>query len=91
MESERRQSELFVSVLPALALVLLAASGIVFATSWFIDYSTPVLVLSGGVAFVAAIAVAVTGWRGARRTGVGCLASLAASVKRLGRFGRDFF
>lgn len=78
------------SVLPALALVLLAASGVLLATSWFIDYSTPVLVVAG-VALVAAITVAMSGWREARRMGVGYLGSLAASIKRFGRFARDFF
>lgn len=90
MESERRQSQLFVSLLPAVALVLLAVSGLVLASSWFIDYPTPVLVVAGVVALVAAITVAVSGWREARRSGVGYLGSLAASMKRLGRFLRDF-
>lgn len=91
MESERRRSQLIVSVLPALALVLLAASGLVLASSWFIDYPTLVLGVAGAVALVAAITVAVSGWREARRTGVSYLGSFAASMKRLGRFARDFF
>jgi hypothetical protein len=91
MGSERRQSHLVVSVPPAVALVLLAASGLVLATSWFVDYPAPVLVAAAGVALVAAITVAVSGWLEARRTGTGYVGSLAASLKRLGRFAVDFF
>ncbi|MFC7490214.1 MULTISPECIES: hypothetical protein [unclassified Knoellia] len=90
MQSERRHSQLVVSLLPAAALVVLAASGLVLVSSSFIDYPTPILVVAAGVALVAGITVAVSGWREARRTGVGYLGSLAASMKRLGRFARDF-
>lgn len=90
MDSERRQSHLVVGVLPALALVLLVGSGLVLATSWFVDYSAPVLVVAACVALVAVITVAVSGWREARRMGVGYLGSLAASMKRPWRFALDF-
>lgn len=90
MESERRQSQLVVSLLPAVALVLLAASGLVLASSWVIDYPTPVPVVAAVVALVAAITVAVSGWRQARRTGLDYIGSLAVSMKGLGRFARDF-
>lgn len=91
MGSERRRSQLVVSALPAVALVLLAASGLVLASSWFVDYPAPVLAAAAGVALVAAITVAVSGWLEAQRTGIGYLGSLAASLKRVSRFAVDFF
>lgn len=91
MEQAPRQSRLVVSVIPALALLLLAASGLVLATSWFIEYPASVLALAWAVAVVALITVALSGWREARRTGINYLGSLGASMKRLGRFAVDFF
>lgn len=91
MDQARTQPRLVVSLIPALALVLVAASGLVLASSWFVGYSAAVLTVAWGVAIVALITVAVSGWREARRTGIGYLGSLSASLKRLGRFALDFF
>lgn len=91
MEHARPQPRLVVSVIPALALVLLAASGLVLASSWFIGYSASVLAAAWAVAIVALITVAVSGWREARPMGIGYFGSLGASMKRLGRFAVDFF
>ena len=91
MEHGPRQSRLVVSVIPAFALLLLAASGLVLATSWVVGYSASVLAAAWAVAVVALITVAVSGWREARRLGIGYLGSLSASMKRLGRFAVDFF
>lgn len=86
-----RQSDPVWSVLPALALVLLAASGLVLATSWTVDYPTVVLATCWAIAVGALITVGVTGWRDTRQTGVGFLPGLGLSLKRLGRFVIDFF
>ena len=91
MEPARREIQLGASLFPALALVLLAGSGLLLASSWFIGYSAPVLSTAWGVAITAAITVVTSGWREARRMGIGYLGSLGASMKRLGRFAVDFF
>lgn len=91
MEPARRENQLGASVFPALALVLLAASGLVLASSWLIGYSTPVLTAAWVVAITAAVTVVASGWREARKMGIGYLGSLRASMKRLGRFAVDFF
>ncbi|WP_353951500.1 hypothetical protein V6K52_01500 [Knoellia sp. S7-12] len=91
MESASREPPLVVSVLPGLALVLLAASGLVLASSWLTDYPASVLVVAWGVGIVALITAAASGWREGQRTGIGYIRSLGASLKRLGRFALDFF
>lgn len=91
MESASRQPPLLVSVLPGLALVLLAASGLVLAFSWFTDYPASVLAVAWVVGIVALITAAASGWREGQRTGMGYTRSLGASMKSLGRFAVDFF
>jgi crotonobetainyl-CoA:carnitine CoA-transferase CaiB-like acyl-CoA transferase len=78
-------------MLPALALIVLAASGLVLATSWTLDYSNAILAIAWAVTVIAGITVVVTGWRDARRTGHGYLRSVSRSMRRLGRFTIDVF
>ena len=87
----QRQPEPVGSMLLALALLLLAASSLVLATSWTIGYPAVVLATGWTVAVIALITVGVTAWRDTRSTGVGFLPALGSSLKRVGRFVIDFF
>lgn len=91
MDAHRQSDPVVWSVLPALALLLLAASGFGLATSWTVGYPTVVFAAGWTVAVIALITVGVTGWQDTRRTGVGFMPGLGSSLKRLGRFVIDFF
>lgn len=91
MESANRQPAFVVSVLPGLAIVVLAVSGLVLASSWFTDYPAFVLAVVWVVGIVALITAAASGWREGQRTGIGFIRSLGASMKQVGRFALDFF
>jgi hypothetical protein len=79
------------TVVPALALFVLAASGLVLASTWFVEYPVPVLAAAWAIAIAAATTVVASAWREARRHGLGYLRSIGASLRQLGRFVMDFF
>ena len=73
-------------VIVALGIVVLIGAGIVLSSSWFVDFPPTVLGAAWLVALVAMVTVTVVGWRGARRAGVGFLASIKAALRSLGQF-----
>jgi hypothetical protein len=79
------------SLLCGLALVVLAASGIVLALSWAVPFPDVVLNVAWLVAFIAMTAVFGFAFRHSRISGSGFGTALADSFKALGKFIYAFF
>ncbi len=73
------------------ALALLGVAGIVIAMSWLVSFPGPVLIAAWLVALVAMVAVFVSAFQDARRSGRTVRATLRHSLKGLGSFLFWFF
>lgn len=72
-------------------LLALFAAGIVLATSFAVDYPSPVLTAAWLVALFGLLIVIVSAWRGSRATGARWSSALGRTLKAAGQFIFDFF
>lgn len=86
-----REEQKFAPVAVAVMLILLAASGLVLACSWFVPWPSPVF---WGAVFIGALAlgwVLLSAFRTSRRSGDSFVHALGRSLRAGGRFLLDFF
>ena len=78
-------------LLPAAALLVLFAAGVVLALSWTVTFPGAVLATAWMVAVLASAVVIGSAFREARADGIGVLAAMGRSIRALGRFVLWFF